>query len=85
MVELLRHPGAVVPCLRLTEAIQTAVDDEEEARQLICPHIVRLRRKLERDPQPPSYLLSVRGLGYRWASEPAAIPATSQIAEAKSL
>ena len=70
LVELLRHPGAVVPCLRLTEAIQTAVDDEEAARQLIRPHIVRLRRKLERDPQQPCYLLSVRGLGYRWANEP---------------
>jgi DNA-binding response OmpR family regulator len=73
LVELLRNPGAVVPCLRLTEAIQTAVDDEEAARQLIRPHIVRLRRKLERDPQQPSYLLSVRGLGYRWASEPSVV------------
>jgi two-component system KDP operon response regulator KdpE len=69
LVELLRQPGAVVPCMRLTEAINTAVDDEEAARQLIRPHIVRLRRKLERDPQQPCYLLSVRGLGYRWASE----------------
>jgi two-component system KDP operon response regulator KdpE len=81
LVELLRHPGAVVPCLRLTEAIQTAVDDEEAARQLIRPHIVRLRRKLERDPQQPCYLLSVRGLGYRWASEPSAIPASLQMAD----
>jgi DNA-binding response OmpR family regulator len=73
LVELLRNPGAVVPCLRLTEAIQTAVDDEEAARQLIRPHIVRLRRKLERDPQQPCYLLSVRGLGYRWVSEPSVV------------
>ena len=70
LVELLRQPGAVVPCMRLTEAINTAVDDEEAARQLIRPHIVRLRRKLERDPQQPCYLLSVRGLGYRWANDP---------------
>jgi DNA-binding response OmpR family regulator len=74
LVELLRNPGAVVPCLQLTEAIQTTVDDEEAARQLIRPHIVRLRRKLERDPQQPSYLLSVRGLGYRWANEPTVVP-----------
>jgi two-component system KDP operon response regulator KdpE len=70
LVELLGQPGAVVPCLKLTEAIQTAVDDEEAARQLIRPHIVRLRRKLELDPQQPCYLLSVRGLGYRWSGEP---------------
>jgi two-component system KDP operon response regulator KdpE len=83
LVELLSHPGAVVPCLRLTEAIQTAVDDEEAARQLIRPHIVRLRRKLELDPQQPCYLLSVRGLGYRWASEPVAIPTRLQIADCR--
>jgi DNA-binding response OmpR family regulator len=80
LVELLRQPGAVVPCLRLTEAIQTAVDDEEAARQLIRPHIVRLRRKLERDPQQPCYLLSVRGLGYRWANE-AIVDCRLQIAD----
>jgi DNA-binding response OmpR family regulator len=85
LVELLRHPGAVVPCLRLTKAIQTAVDDEEAARQLIRPHIVRLRRKLELDPQQPSYLLSVRGLGYRWANEPTTVPARLQIVDAKCL
>ena len=29
-------------------------------------HIVRLRRKIEPDPKKPSYLVSVRGLGYRF-------------------
>lgn len=66
--ELLGQPGNVVPCLRLTQAIQTPAVDEEEARQLIRPHIVRLRRKLEIDPQQPRHLLSVRGVGYRWES-----------------
>jgi DNA-binding response OmpR family regulator len=34
---------------------------------------VRLRRKLELDPQQPAFLQSVRGVGYRWDSsgEPA--------------
>jgi DNA-binding response OmpR family regulator len=66
LLELLRMPGAVVACLRLARAINTAVDDEEEARQLIRPHIARLRRKLETDPQQPIHLVSVRGVGYRW-------------------
>jgi len=66
LLELLRMPGAVVVCLRLARAINTIVDDEEEARQLIRPHIVRLRRKLEADPQQPLHLVSVRGVGYRW-------------------
>ena len=68
LLELLGQPGVVVTCLRLTQAIQTPAVDEEEARQLIRPHIVRLRRKLEFDPQQPRHLLSVRGVGYRWNS-----------------
>ncbi len=68
LLELLNQPGAVISCLRLTQAIQTPANDEEEARQLIRPHIVRLRRKLELDPQQPQHLLSVRGVGYRWES-----------------
>lgn len=65
--ELLRQPGTVVSCLQLAQATGTPVDDEEEARQLIRPHIARLRRKLEVDPQQPRFMLSVRGIGYRWS------------------
>jgi DNA-binding response OmpR family regulator len=68
--ELLRQPGTVVSCLRLAQATGTPVDDEEEARQLIRPHMVRLRRKLEADPQQPRFMLSVRGIGYRWSDIP---------------
>jgi two-component system KDP operon response regulator KdpE len=67
--ELLMQPGAAVPCTRLVQALNTIVEDEEEARQLIRPHIARLRRKLEIDPQHPRYLISVWGVGYRWAAE----------------
>lgn len=68
--ELIRKQGAVVPCLQLVRALNTPVDDEEEARQLIRPHIARLRRKLEPDASQPRYLLSIRGVGYRWANDP---------------
>jgi DNA-binding response OmpR family regulator len=67
--ELLSHPGAVVTCRQLVQALNTPTDDEEEARQLIRPHIVRLRRKVEPDAQQPTYLLAVRSVGYRWAGE----------------
>lgn len=80
LLELLGQPGAVVPCLRLTRAIQTLADDEEAARQLIRPHIVRLRRKLEANPQQPCHLISVRGLGYRWIGEPELVPAGQHFA-----
>lgn len=71
LLDLLRVPGAVITCLRLARAINTLVNDEEEARQMIRPHIARLRRKLESDPQQPVHLISVRGIGYRWVGSSA--------------
>jgi DNA-binding response OmpR family regulator len=66
--ELARQPDAVVTCATLVHAIQHIDIDEEEARQIIRPHILRLRRKIEPDPQHPIYIESVRSLGYRWNS-----------------
>lgn len=66
LLELVRQPGAVVSCARLVHSSQEIDLDEEEARQVIRPHIVRLRRKIEPDAQNPLYIQSVRGLGYRW-------------------
>ncbi len=66
LLELVREPGAVVSCARLVSASQDIDLDEEEARQVMRPHIVRLRRKIEPDAQNPTYIQSVRGLGYRW-------------------
>ena len=68
LVELLRQSGSVISCTTLVRATNTVASDEEEARQLIRPHIVRLRRKLEPDPQQPRFLISVRGIGYRWVN-----------------
>jgi two-component system response regulator MtrA len=38
--------------------------------RLLDVHIRRLRRKVEPDPDAPSLVLTVRGSGYRIASEP---------------
>jgi DNA-binding response OmpR family regulator len=69
LFELARIPGAVVSCMQLMRASGKVVDDEEEARLLIRPHIVRLRRKLEPDTRQPHFLVSVRGVGYRWLAD----------------
>jgi two-component system KDP operon response regulator KdpE len=37
--------------------------------RVIDNHMFNLRRKLEANPAEPRYLLSVRGLGYRFAGE----------------
>lgn len=65
---LLQEPGAVVTCGRIVQSFQVGVSDEDEARQILRPHIVRLRRKLEPDPARPTHLRSVRGVGYRWSA-----------------
>jgi DNA-binding response OmpR family regulator len=65
---LMRQPGLVIPCVQLIGAFQNAQMDEDEARAVMRPHIVRLRRKIEPDPQRPVFILSVRGIGYRWGS-----------------
>ncbi len=69
LLELIRQPGVVVPCTQLVYAIQHILLDEDEARQMMRPHIVRLRRKIEPDAQSPIYIQSVRGVGYRWGTE----------------
>ena len=39
--------------------------DYEGYQRNIDPHIARLRKKLEPDPQNPKYVLTVRGVGYK--------------------
>ena len=38
-------------------------------QRTIDVHIRHLREKLERDPKNPEYLLTVRGVGYRFRDE----------------
>jgi DNA-binding response OmpR family regulator len=40
----------------------------------VTEHIHRLRRSIEPDPKRPRLISTVRGRGYRFGSEPAAIP-----------
>lgn len=63
---LARNPGTVVPCVQIVQTFQGSVASEDEARQMLRPHIVRLRRKIEPDAAHPIYIQSVRGVGYRW-------------------
>jgi DNA-binding response OmpR family regulator len=63
---LARSPGSVVSCAQIAQAFQGGIESEDEARQIVRPHIVRLRRKIEPDSAHPRYIQSVRGVGYRW-------------------
>jgi DNA-binding response OmpR family regulator len=66
--ELLRtlaaHPGRVYSRRMLLEALWGGADYREP--RTIDVHIRHLREKLEPDPAEPEYILTVRGVGYRF-------------------
>jgi DNA-binding response OmpR family regulator len=66
--ELLRtlasHPGRVYSRRMLLELLWGAADYREP--RTIDVHVRHLREKLERDPAEPEYILTVRGVGYRF-------------------
>ncbi len=66
--ELLRilasHPGRVYSRRMLLEALWGGADYREP--RTIDVHVRHLREKLELDPAEPEYILTVRGVGYRF-------------------
>ncbi|HYZ76763.1 MAG TPA: response regulator transcription factor [Gaiellaceae bacterium] len=66
--ELLRtlasHPGRVYTRRMLLEALWGGSDYREP--RTIDVHVRHLREKLERDPREPEFILTVRGVGYRF-------------------
>jgi DNA-binding response OmpR family regulator len=66
--ELLRilasNPGRVYSRRMLLEALWGGADYREP--RTIDVHVRHLREKLERDPADPGYILTVRGVGYRF-------------------
>jgi DNA-binding response OmpR family regulator len=64
---LARHPGRVYTRDMLLDRIWG--DSAFRDQRTIDVHIRHLREKLERDPRNPEYLLTVRGVGYRFRDE----------------
>src|SRR5205807_104489 len=66
--ELLRtlasHPGRVYSRRMLLESLWGGADYREP--RTIDVHVRHVREKLERDPAEPEYILTVRGVGYRF-------------------
>jgi DNA-binding response OmpR family regulator len=69
--ELLRtlasSPGVVFSRQRLLEALWGGADYREP--RTIDVHVRHLREKLEPDPSEPRFILTVRGVGYRFSEE----------------
>jgi DNA-binding response OmpR family regulator len=69
--ELLRtlasHPGRVYTREQLLQALWGGSDYREP--RTIDVHVRHLREKLESDPREPEFILTVRGVGYRFRSK----------------
>jgi len=64
LIYLMRHQERVVSCRELVAHVRGYDLDERDARILVRSHIHRLRHKLERAPEHPRLLCTVRGSGY---------------------
>ncbi|PJF41977.1 MAG: hypothetical protein CUN55_10765 [Phototrophicales bacterium] len=65
LLYLAAHRGRVVPCSELVREVRGYSIEENEAREVIRPHVSNLRRKLKNAGQDPNILVNVRGIGYR--------------------
>jgi two-component system response regulator RegX3 len=66
---LVGRPGEVFPRRQIMEELwQTEFEGDERACDV---HISNLRQKVERDPQNPELVLTVRGVGYKFEGGPA--------------
>lgn len=62
---MMRQPGRIYTRAQLLEALHGVAFESYE--RAVDTHIKNLRRKLEADPRQPRYLLTVYGVGYRFA------------------
>jgi two-component system alkaline phosphatase synthesis response regulator PhoP len=68
VAHLARQPGRVFTRMQLLDVIHGVAT--ESYGRAIDAHVKNIRRKIEADPHRPRYLLTVHGVGYRFAEEP---------------
>jgi len=64
---LVENAGHIVPTARILQAVWGPEFTNES--EYVKVYIWRLRQKIEADPEQPEYLLSERGVGYRFAGK----------------
>jgi two-component system alkaline phosphatase synthesis response regulator PhoP len=67
LATMARQPGRIFTRAQLLDAVHGVAFESYE--RAIDTHIKNLRRKLEPDPREPRYLLTVYGVGYRFADD----------------
>jgi len=69
LATLAREPGRIFTRAQLLDAVRGVAFESYE--RAIDAHVKNIRRKIEPDPRSPRYLLTVFGVGYRFAEPPA--------------
>ncbi|MGD9944482.1 MAG: response regulator transcription factor [Burkholderiaceae bacterium] len=67
LLHFARHPGRAFTRMQLLDAVWGTTFEGYEHN--VNTHINRLRSKIEADPANPRYVLTVRGVGYRFTDE----------------
>src|SRR4029079_925202 len=67
LATLARSPGRVFTRAQLLDAVHGVAFESYE--RAIDAHVKNIRHKLEPDPARPRYLLTVYGVGYRFAEQ----------------
>ena len=67
LATLARQPGRIFTRSQLLDAVHGVAFESYE--RAIDTHIKNIRRKLEPDPRRPSHILTVYGVGYRFADD----------------
>lgn len=66
LATLAQHPGQTFSRAQLLDRLHGTVFDSYD--RSIDAHIKNLRRKIERDPSDPRYILTVYGVGYKFSN-----------------
>ncbi len=69
LLTMAMRPGQAFSRATLFERVWDDVAGGDE--RLVDTHVSRLRKKIEPDPSMPHYIVTIRGIGYRFESQPA--------------
>jgi DNA-binding response OmpR family regulator len=65
---LMQHPDTVFSCRELARDALDYHVPEQEAQEIVRPHISRLRQKIETEPDRPRLIRTIRGKGYLFSA-----------------